>query len=150
MRTNFRRSVGPGLGPNFCKSQQQTTESPVKQQIYVYITAKTDLHSMGGSWGGTRVRTSLKNHKNKGFLSNTGPDPLKNHKATKPAFNVVPSSARQRIAILMAFRWRINEGPLIVVSTYKEKTSKLDPLWQNSVQQSLYILFSNYWQLRVR
>ena len=28
-----------------------------------------------------------------GFLSNTGPDPLKNHKATKPAFNVGPSSA---------------------------------------------------------
>ena len=23
----------------------------------------------------------------KGFLSNTGPDPLKNHKSTKPAFN---------------------------------------------------------------
>ena len=32
---------------------------------------------------------------NIGFLSNTGPDPLKNHKATKPAFNVGPSSARQ-------------------------------------------------------
>ena len=29
------------------------------------------------------------------FLSNTAPDPLKNHKATKPAFNVGPSSARQ-------------------------------------------------------
>ena len=27
---------------------------------------------------------TLKNHKNIGFLSNTGPDPLKNHKATKP------------------------------------------------------------------
>ena len=36
---------------------------------------------------------------NKGFLSNTGPDPLKNQKATKPAFNVGPSSARQRNAI---------------------------------------------------
>ena len=24
--------------------------------------------------------------KNKGFLSNTGPDPLKTHKSTKPAF----------------------------------------------------------------
>ena len=30
-----------------------------------------------------------------GFLSNTGPDPLKDHNATKPAFNVGPSSARQ-------------------------------------------------------
>ena len=33
--------------------------------------------------------------KNLGFLSNTGPDPLKNHKATKPEFNVGLSSARQ-------------------------------------------------------
>ena len=32
--------------------------------------------------------------KYRGF-SNTGPDPLKNHKAAKPAFNVEPSSARQ-------------------------------------------------------
>ena len=66
--------------------------------------------------GGQRVRTPMKNHKNIGFLSNTGPDPLKNHKATNPAFNVGPSSARQRNAIQMAFRWRANDGPLIVVS----------------------------------
>ena len=36
------------------------------------------------------------------FLSNTGPEPLKNHKATKPAFNVGPPSAHQRNAIYMA------------------------------------------------
>ena len=34
-----------------------------------------------------------KNHKFIGFLSNTGPEPLKHHKATKPAFNVRPSWA---------------------------------------------------------
>ena len=54
---------------------------------------------MGGSrggGGGQGVKTPLlKNHKNKGFLRNTGPDPLKNHKATKPAFNVGPSLAHQ-------------------------------------------------------
>ena len=52
--------------------------------------------------GGQVVRippSPLKNHKNIGFLSNTGPDPLKNHKVTKPAFNVGPSSARQRNTI---------------------------------------------------
>ena len=38
---------------------------------------------------------STKNHKSIGSLSNTGLDPLKNHKATKPAFTVGPSSARQ-------------------------------------------------------
>ena len=42
---------------------------------------------------------SLKNHKNKGFLSKTGPDRLKNHKATKASFNVGPSLARQQNAI---------------------------------------------------
>ena len=49
--------------------------------------------------GGQGVRTPLKNHKNIGFLSNTGADHLKNHRATKPAFNVGPSSARQRNAV---------------------------------------------------
>ena len=49
--------------------------------------------------GGQGIRTPLKNHKNIGFLSSTGPDPLKNHKAAKPAFNVGSSSARQRNAI---------------------------------------------------
>ena len=44
---------------------------------------------------------SLDNHKVIGFLSNTGPDRLENHKASKPAFNVRPPSARQRNAILM-------------------------------------------------
>ena len=48
---------------------------------------------------GVRTPSPLKNHKNIGFLSNTGPDPLKIHKATKPAFNVGPLSARQQNAI---------------------------------------------------
>ena len=58
------------------------------------------LGHMAGSRGGQRVRSPppLKNHKNIGFLSNTGTDPLKNHKATKPAFNVGQSSARQQNA----------------------------------------------------
>ena len=59
--------------------------------------------------------TPPENHKNKGFLSNTGLDPLKNHKATNPAFNVGPSSARQRNTIWMAFHWQADDGPLIVV-----------------------------------
>ena len=48
----------------------------------------------------------LKNHINIGFLYNTGPDSLVNHKATKPAFNVLPSSPRQQNAI---------DGPFIAV-----------------------------------
>ena len=57
---------------------------------------------MCGSRGGGRGRGSgipLENHKTMGFLCNTGPDPLKTHKATQPAFNVRPSSAHQRNAI---------------------------------------------------
>ena len=57
--------------------------------------------------GGQGVRTPMKNHKNTGFLSNTGPDPLKNHKVAKPAFNVGPSS--------MAFCWRADDDPLLVL-----------------------------------
>ena len=34
-----------------------------------------ELRSMGGSRGGTGGPYPLKNHKNKGFLSNTRPDP---------------------------------------------------------------------------
>ena len=49
--------------------------------------------------GGQGVRTPLTNHKNIGFLSNTGPDPLKNQKATKPEINIGPSSTRQRNAM---------------------------------------------------
>ena len=49
--------------------------------------------------GGSGVWTPPKNHKNIGFSSDIGLEPMKNHKATKPTFNVWPSSARQRNAI---------------------------------------------------
>ena len=60
------------------------------------------LGSRGGTWvPDPHPETSLR-----GFSSNTGPDPLKIAKATKPTFNVGP---------LMAFRWLANYGPLIAV-----------------------------------
>ena len=74
-----------------------------------------EANIMGGSrGGGTRggAPPSLKNHKN---IDNTGPDPLKNHIATKPAFNVGPSFARQRNPISMAFRWGDDYGPIKAV-----------------------------------
>ena len=49
---------------------------------------------------------TLNNHKNIGFLSNSGPDPLKNQEATEPAFNVGPSAACHHNAIYMAFSWQ--------------------------------------------
>ena len=51
--------------------------------------------SRGGGGKGPDPHPLLKNNKNIGFLNNTGPDPLKNHKAAKLAFNVGPSLAPQ-------------------------------------------------------
>ena len=66
---------------------------------------KISVHAQGpdGGMGPDPPPPPLKNHKNIGFLSNTGPDPLNNHKATKPEFHVQP------------FRWRTDDSPLIVV-----------------------------------
>ena len=63
---------------------------------------------LGNTWadpeGGQGVS---ENSQNIGFLSNTGPDSLENHKVTKPTFNVGQSSTRQR--------WRADVDPFIVV-----------------------------------
>ena len=54
------------------------------------------MHQEGWGGGIGGPDPSEKNtHTNLGLLSNTGSDPLKNHKATKLEFNVGPSSARQ-------------------------------------------------------
>ena len=55
----------------------------------------------GGGGGRGPVDSNMENHKAIGFLSNTGPDPRENHKTTKPAINVGPSSAHQRNTIKM-------------------------------------------------
>ena len=56
-------------------------------------------------------------HKIIGFFSNTDRFP-ENYKAAKPACNVGPSSTRQRSAILIAFRWRADGGPLLLVFVF--------------------------------
>ena len=76
---------------------------------------------MGGSRGGDR-RTGHpppppppeKSQKYRVSLQYWSGSP-ENHKTTEPAFNVGPSSAHQRNAILMAFRWRANDGPIKAV-----------------------------------
>ena len=84
---------------------------------YDYIRSdRITCESRGGTVGpDPPLPPPPKNHKNIGFLSNTGPDPLKNHKAAKPAFNFGPSSARQRNAIWMALRRRADDSPLLVL-----------------------------------
>ena len=54
---------------------------------------------MRASRGGMRP---MGNQNTIGFLSNTGSEPTKTHKATKSAFNGGPQSASQRNAISMA------------------------------------------------
>ena len=66
--------------------------------------------TMRGSRGGTGGLDPLpEKSQNISFHSNTGQDPLKNHKPAKPAFNVSPSTARQRYAM----KWRFAGGPMI-------------------------------------
>ena len=47
----------------------------------------------GGGAGGPDP-PPLKNKKKIGFLSNTGPDPLKNHKATIPSQHLISPSVK--------------------------------------------------------
>ena len=71
----------------------------VSSTVLVAKCVDLDQTAWAGPEGGQGVRTRLENHKNIGFLSNTGPDPLKNYKATKPALNFGLYSVRQRNAI---------------------------------------------------
>ena len=72
-----------------------------RKNTVIYSTARTQRKATS-SWADPEGETGrpdhLKNHNNLMFLSNTGPDPLKIHKATKPAFNVGQSSGRQKLA----------------------------------------------------
>ena len=69
------------------------------QNVQNYPVATTNYMKQHGriqrGGGGRGSGPPLKNHKNIGFLSNAGPDSLKNLKSIKPAFNFVHSSARQ-------------------------------------------------------
>ena len=56
------------------------------------------MHGSRGGYSGSRPLPPEKSQTYR-FTYNAGPDPLKNHKAAKPAFNVGPSSAHQRNTI---------------------------------------------------
>ena len=103
--------------------QSHTTDQPTSSQ------GKHIAHSCADLEGVQGVQTPLKNYKNIGFLSNTGRDPLKNHKAAKPAFNVGPSLARQGNAI-NGVSLAANDDPLLVLfgTFFPLSKKKLDPL----------------------
>ena len=70
---------------------------------------------MGGSGGGTGGATPppLKNHNNIGFLSNTGPDPLKFAKLSSQHLMLGHHRHANEMP-KMAFCWPVDDGPLIV------------------------------------
>ena len=73
------------------------------------------------------ILSANKSHaRSKGGGGNGGP--LKNHKATKSAFNAGLLSARQRNAIKMAFRWRSDDDPLLVLTKKKTVVRIVPPL----------------------
>ena len=72
----------------------------------------------------------LKNHKSIRFLSNIGPDPLKITKLPNQ-LSILRQYRPTSETPFMALRWRVDDGPLIVVFVWRTKWTKLDPLWQN-------------------
>ena len=68
-----------------------------------HIRTQTKKDTWADLEGGQRVWTPPHTHTEKSqkyrVSKHTGPDPMKNHKAIKPAFNVGPSSVRQQNAI---------------------------------------------------
>ena len=67
-----------------------------------------------GGGGGTGVQTPLENHKNIGFLINTGLDHLKNHKANKP-HSMIGHHRHASETPLNGVSLRAADGQLIVV-----------------------------------
>ena len=103
-----------GVTIRFILSQQsQLFNKERLQNRWLWYLLKAD--KISENHGRKGVRTPCEITKKIGFLCNAGPNPLKKHKATKPTFNVWPSSVRQRNAISMAFRWRAVDGPFIAV-----------------------------------
>ena len=79
----------------------------------------------------------LKNYKNVGLSSNTGPDPLKIYKATKPAFNVGSSSTRQRNVINLIKKIVVKVGPPLTELS-------------GSAHEGHQVVFSKLWCISVR
>ena len=97
-----------------------------------YVTDQSFIPLLGKHMCGSRGRTGgpdpppLENHKNIGFSSNTGPDPLKNrsYQTSIKCWAIIGTPAKRH---LMAFRWRADDGSLIVYldppSSHQQKKS---------------------------
>ena len=77
---------------------------------FIDRTEKVRLH-VRIQRGGQGVRTPLENYKNIGFLSNTGPDPLKITKLPKQHSML----GHHRPASETPFKWHFAGGPLMAL-----------------------------------
>ena len=123
------KHFGSRLGPTFCQAwscpnclQRLATDDTSKQRVK--LDQWVDIWKKKGSirwvrevrwWGGGRmVRTPppphpLENHKSIGFLSNTGPDPLKITNLT----NKHSMLEHYRPSSETPFKWRFACGPMV-------------------------------------
>ena len=75
------------------KATDRTTfgVSKLKRKLHRLVRVYTHVRIQRGDSG---PDPPLNSHTDIGFLSNSGPEPLKNKEATEPAFKAGPSSAR--------------------------------------------------------
>ena len=113
-----------GKWRQICLCQMELTFPQISRK---YTHAQIQMR--GG--GGRRIRTPLENHKSIGFLSNTCPDPLKNHKAAKPAFIVghhrLASETPLNGVSLAGRCWPANSGIWILSLLINLKNVKVGP-----------------------
>ena len=131
----------------------------VKTSLRIWENSAIAIHSLESSMGGSRGRGAgvrspppLKNHKNIGVISSTGPDPWKITKLPKPAFNVGPSSARQRNVIERALHGQADHGSLIVfflLSPLNKETATKNVIKVGSPLTKLSVLLEFEWKWKI-
>ena len=99
--------------------------APIEDSINLSIRTVWS-ESLIGTMRGSRVwsgHTPLKTHKNGGFLSNTGPDPLKNHKACIQSWAIIGSPVKRHLDRW----WPSHSGIWILSSTNKKRFQSWNP-----------------------
>ena len=113
--------------------QPRMKESFTNRPKYQNFVAHALIQRGGGRGSGP---PTLKNHKNIGFLSNTGPDPLKIKKL--PSQHSTCGHHRPAPVSKTPFKWRFAGGPMMArfkcywdsLSHHRKKTKNVR-VWQN-------------------
>ena len=102
------------------------------------------MHRSRGGRGGPDPPppTLLKNHKNIGFSSNTGPDPMKNHTPTKPAFNVGDFIGKGQLIVV--FRSSLLSSKKTTTKNHHTWTPSDKIFWIRACKQGPILFVSSY------